>query len=99
MKALFCALILSFSFSTLAVADQPTLPALKAIEIAQADLDSRGLQGKVYIYQLTHKKGGIMGGKEHWEILWSDDFPAQTEGRKEFGLRITMDGNYKRAVK
>lgn len=99
MKALLCALILSFTVSTLAVANSPSLPAPKAIEIAQADLETRGLQGKVYIYQMTYKKGGVMGGKAHWEILWSDDFPAQTEGRKEFGLRITMDGNYKRAVK
>jgi len=99
MKALFCALFLSLALSTLAVANQPSLPALKAIEIAQADLESRSLNGKVFIYQLTYKKGSILGGKPHWEILWSDNFSAQTEGRKEFGLRITMDGNYKRAVK
>lgn len=99
MKALFCAIILTFSFSTLALANQPTLPAVKAIEIAQADLESRGLQDKVYIYQMTYKKGSVMGNKQHWEILWSKNFPAQTEGRNEFGLRISMDGNYKRAVK
>lgn len=99
MKALFCALILSFSLSTFAIANGPALPALRAIEIAQADLETRGLQDKVYIYQMTYKKGSVMNGKAHWEILWSDDFPAQTEGRKEFGLRISMDGNYKRAVK
>ncbi len=99
MKALFCALFLSFAVSTLAVANQPSLPALKAIEIAQADLESRGLQDKVFIYQMTYKKGSVISGKAHWEILWSDDFPAQTEGRSEFGLRISMDGNYKRAVK
>ncbi|MDF1741313.1 MAG: hypothetical protein P1U86_19290 [Verrucomicrobiales bacterium] len=99
MKALLCALFLSFAVSTLAVANQPSLPAIKAIEIAQADLDSRGLQDKVHIYQMTYKKGSVMNGKAHWEVLWSDDFPAQTEGRNEIGLRISMDGNYKRAVK
>ncbi len=76
----------------------PALSAVDAVTIAQADLASRGLEATVYIAFVSYKKGAL-GAPEHWEVLWSSQFNAQTEGRKEIGLRITMDGNYKRSVK
>lgn len=99
MKAALFVLFLTTALGASAIANPPALLATRAAEIAQADLESRGLQGKVFIEQIIYKKDTIMTKEPHWEVLWSDMFPAQTEGRKEFGLRITMDGNYKRAVK
>ncbi|MEQ1839337.1 MAG: hypothetical protein ABL994_02915 [Verrucomicrobiales bacterium] len=97
MKSLILAALLFCSLlSPLAAA--PALSAADAAAIAQADLVARGLDATVYIAQILFKKGGL-GAPEHWEVLWSAAFDAQTEGRKEFGLRVTMDGNYKRAVK
>lgn len=99
MKAAFFALLLTVALSAHALADPPAILAPRVAEIAQADLESRGLQGKIFIEQIIYKKDTIMTKEPHWEVLWSDMFPAKTEGRKEFGLRVTMDGNYKRAVK
>lgn len=99
MKAAFCVLFFTVALTVNVLANPPAILAARAAEIAQADLESRGLQGKIFIEQIIFKKDTIMTKEPHWEVLWSDMFPAQTEGRKEFGLRITMDGNYKRAVK
>lgn len=100
MKALFLAAVLALTFAPLTFANPPSLLAQQAAEIAQADLESRGLQGTVFIEQVNYKKGGtISGDPAYWEILWNKPFPAQTKGRNEIGLRITMDGNYKRSVK
>ena len=35
----------------------------------------------------------------YWEVLWNKSFPAVTKGRNEFGLRIALDGSYKRSVR
>ena len=99
MKAALFAFFLTAALCANAIANPPAVLATRAAEIAQADLESRGLQGKIFIEQIIYKKDTIMTKEPHWEVLWSDMFDAQTEGRKEFGLRITMDGNYKRAVK
>lgn len=78
----------------------PPLLAAQAAAIAQADLESRGLQDKIFIEQINFKKGGVIGGDpDYWEVLWSESFPAQMKGRSEIGLRVTMDGNYKRSVR
>jgi len=99
MKAAFFAVFFTISIASAALANPPSLLATRAAEIAQADLESRGLQDKIYIEEINFKKDSLMTKEPHWEVLWSGSFAAQTEGRKEFGLRITMDGNYKRAVK
>ncbi len=81
------------------LADGPTLLAPEATTIAQADLTSRGLESTIFIAQVICKKESLMGGAAYWEVMWSKEVSAQTEGRKEIGLRITMDGTYKRAVR
>lgn len=98
MKALILALALGTFFLGTVLANPPAINAVQAAGIAQADLEERGLQDRVFIAQVIYKKGGF-GTEEYWEVLWNDTFPAQTEGRKEFGLRIAMDGNYKRSIK
>jgi len=54
---------------------------------------------KVYIVEVNYKKESPFSGSAYWEVLWSQEFDAQTEGRKEIGLRVAMDGTYKRAVR
>lgn len=97
MKSLILAAFL-FCSLTSALKAAPLLSAAEAATIAQADLVSRSLDATVHIAQINYKKGSL-GEPEHWEVLWSTQFNAQTEGRKEIGIRITMDGNYKRSVR
>ncbi|MEN8713416.1 MAG: hypothetical protein ABF384_00765 [Verrucomicrobiales bacterium] len=100
MKTLLLTAALLFSFSSLALSNPPSMLIQQAAEIAQADLESRSIQGTVFIEQINYRKGGgISGDPPYWEVLWNKPFPAQTKGRNEIGLRITMDGNYKRSVK
>lgn len=101
MKTLLCVLLASVSIagSLFAAPAKPVLSAVEAVAIAQADLDSRGLQDTIFIWQITYKEASVMNSYAHWEVMWSAPFPAQTEGRNEYALRIAMDGTYKRSVK
>ena len=100
MKSIFLTgLILLLSLTTALKADVPALPAAEAAAIAQTDLVTRGLEGTIFLAQMTYKKESAMSGAAHWEIIWSKSFPAQTKGRSEVGIKITMDRNYTRAVK
>lgn len=99
MKSLLLSLALCF-IPFLAVADDvPAFNALQAATVAQADLESRGLQASVYIAEIVYRKAALLGEAEHWEVLWSKEFDAQTEGRKEIGLKVKMDGTYTRSVR
>lgn len=97
-KSLALVLVLTTLFLGTVLANPPAINAVQAATIAQGDLESRGIQGEIYIAQVLYKKGSF-GSRECWEILWSESFPAQTEGRNEFGLKVTMDGDYKRLVR
>ncbi|MEC8824421.1 MAG: hypothetical protein VXX36_01440 [Verrucomicrobiota bacterium] len=100
MKSLFSIATAILLINSAALADStPVITAAQAAQIAQQDLESRGIEGQFYIWQMTYKKDSFMSGKRYWEVLWNKSFPAQTEGRKEFGLRIQMNGEYTRAVK
>ena len=80
--------------------DAPSLKATEAAVIAQEDLESRGLSETIHISEIVYRKPGLLGGgPAHWEIVWSKPFDAQTEGRKEVGLKIRMDGSYTRSVR
>ena len=100
MKSLFSIATAILLINSAALADStPVITAAQAAQIAQQDLESRGIQDQFYIWQMTYKKDSFMNSKRYWEVLWNKSFPAQTEGRKEFGLRIQMNGEYTRAVK
>ena len=75
----------------------PTLNAVAVAQLAQKDLEDRGLQDKYFIYEIAYK-GKI--GTPAWEVLWNKRFPSATsEGYFEIGLRVKMDGSYVRLVK
>lgn len=100
MKSLLLIATAVFLIHSAALADSaPVISASQAAQIAQQDLESRGIEGQTYIWQMTYKKDSFMNGEAYWEVLWNKSFPAQTKGRKEIGLRIPMSGEYKRAVK
>lgn len=100
MKSLFSIATAILLINSAALADStPVITIAQAAQIAQQDLESRGIQDQFYIWQMTYKKDSFMNGKRYWEVLWNKSFPAQTEGRKEFGLRIQMNGEYTRAVR
>ena len=94
---LFAAVFLAL-FSSAVLANPPAIIAPQAGALAQKDLEDRALQNEIFIAEINYKKGSF-GEKEHWEVLWSKSFPAQTEGRNEIGLKIYMDGNYTRSVR
>ncbi len=98
--AIFAAItILAFTASAFTADSPPPIFAPQAAQIAQTDLESRGLQSTIYIAQVIYKKKSAMNSEAHWEILWNKSFAAQTKGRNEFGIRVLMDGTFKRAVK
>ena len=100
MKPILIALALLASFSLLQADEAPTLKAADAAAIAQGDLAARGLESSVYVAELIYKSAKFLGGEPaHWEVMWSKEFDAQTEGRKEIGLKIKMDGTYTRSVR
>lgn len=99
MKPLFLALLFLAPLTSLFSADTPALNAAQAATIAQGDLATRGIEATVYIVEVNYKKEVFLSGPAYWEVLWNEGFAAQTEGRKEIGLRVAMDGTFKRAVR
>jgi hypothetical protein len=100
MKSLFLALALLCSFNLLRADEAPALKAADAAAIAQGDLAARGLESSIFIAEVIYKGSKLIGGDPaHWEVMWSKEFDAQTEGRKEIGLKIKMDGTYTRSVR
>ncbi len=99
MKPQILALVLALVAILPVQAGAPTLKAAEAAAIAQGDLDSRAITD-VYITEMRFKEAGLLGGDpDHWEVMWSKELPAQTEGRKEIGLKVKMDGSYTRSVR
>ncbi len=100
MKPLLLALALFCSLSLAQADEAPTLKAADAAAIAQGDLapGTRVLDLHRRI-DLQERQTALGGDPAHWEVMWSKEFDAQTEGRKEIGLKIKMDGTYTRSVR
>jgi len=100
MKPILFALAILALAPLLPASEVPPLTAGQAVAAAQTDLETRGLQDTVFIAMVSYKKASLLGGEPaHWEVLWSKEFDAQTEGRKEIGLKVKMDGSYSRSVR
>lgn len=82
---------------SLSIGAPPALNAVAVAQLAQKDLEDRGLQDRIFISRISYK--GLVG-KPEWEVAWNKRFPSATsEGYYEIGLRFKMDGSYVRRVK
>jgi len=90
-----------FLASSAAFADPaPLIKASAALTMAEEDLEERGLYGEIYPASINLKTEGVLREETYWEILWNKSFPAtETEGAKEFGAKVRMDGSYRRMVR
>jgi hypothetical protein len=79
-------------------AEPPALPLLRAIELAQEQLDNRGLEKTVFIESVVLEKDAAIGHSRHWTIRWSQTLPASA-GRIEIGAEVDMQGHVVRLVK
>lgn len=77
-------------------AEIPSLSAAAVAQIAQKDLEERNLHTEIFVAEIEYK-GKF--GTPYWMVFWSKTFPAQTDGGKEWGLRIQMDGSFVRMVR
>jgi|GEM_PF-1889306 len=99
MKSVF-AVVVAVSFSLVALADTPPLiKASAALEMAEQDLEERGLYGEIFPTSINLKSEGALRDETYWEILWNKSLPAQTKGAREFGAKVRMDGSYRRMVR
>jgi hypothetical protein len=70
----------------------------QAIDLAQEQLDLRGLQSTVQIESVVLKPSTILGSTRVWTVLWSNTIPGDP-GRFEIGVEIDMNGKVMRLEK
>lgn len=88
-----------FNFVVSAVAPElPVLPLVRALALAQEQLDIRGLEKTVFIESVVLEKSSAMSRSRHWTIRWSQAIPAAL-GRSETGAEVDMEGHVVRLVK
>lgn len=81
---------------TFAADPPPAFNAVAVAQLAQKDLEDRNLQTEIFIAGIEYK--GLFG-KPYWAVYWSKRFPSNTEGMKEWGLKVQLDGSYVRMVR
>ncbi len=81
-----------------AAPELPVLPLLRALELAQEQLDIRGLEKTVFIDSVVLEKGAALSRSRHWTIRWSQAIPSAS-GRIETGAEVDMEGHVVRLVK
>ncbi len=79
-------------------AEPPLISVRQAIELAQEQLDIRGLTDSVYIESVTLKSPTVMGGPKHWTVLWSRSVPVG-KGMIEVGAEVDMQSKVVRLLK
>ena len=94
---LFTVLLLAVQ-TPLALASEPKVPAKRALELAQEQLDIRGFNTSVYIDSLALKSSTVIGGVKSWTVLWSERIPLDG-GLVEIGASVDMNGKVERLVK
>jgi len=88
---------LSFIASA-AAPELPLLPLVRAVALAQEQLDIRGLEKTVFIESVVLEKSSAMSRSRHWTIRWSQAIPSDS-GRSETGAEVDMEGHVVRLVK
>jgi hypothetical protein len=86
------------AFSPAAHAGNSRVSARKAIDLAQEQLDLRGLQSTVQIESVVLQSVTILGASRVWTVLWSQPISSDS-GKFEVGVEVDMNGKLVRLVK
>jgi len=79
-------------------AGETKVSARMAVDLAQEQLDVRGLQESVQVESLVLKSPSLLAGSQVWTVLWSKPVATET-GKLETGVEIDMSGRVVRLVK
>ena len=100
MKSVLVALtflgIIVSSAKTCFADSPPAFNAVAVAQLAQKDLEDRGLHTKIFVASIEYK--GLLG-EPYWAVYWSKMIPTETKGAREVGLKVKLDGNYLRMVR
>ncbi len=80
------------------IAGAPAISAREALDLAQEQLDMRGLQKSVYVESIALKSASLLGAQRVWTVLWSEKLQADG-GLVEIGAEVDMKGRVVRLVK
>lgn len=97
--ALFAGILVgldSFAFS--AKAGNAAVSARQAVDIAQEQLDLRGLQSSIQIESVMLQSATVLGSRRVWTVLWSRPVSSDS-GKFEVGVEVDMNGKVVRLVK
>ena len=98
MKTLLCLTTTAVcAASAIAADERPALPIDKALAIAQKYLADGGHTGTTGISSLAVERAAFGSSKAHWFAKWAPTI-VLSDGRKELGLEIHMDGTFARIV-
>jgi hypothetical protein len=91
--------LVTFIAVTASANARPAVSARQALELAEKSLAERGLAKTIYVDSVTLDHTALKGGETFWFVRWSESIPAQTEGRREVGIKVSMDRTVVRLVK
>jgi hypothetical protein len=92
------ALAIALSLSARLCAGEAFVSVRQAIDLAQEQLDLRGLQSSVRIESVALKPATLLGSTRVWTVLWSASIPSDP-GRFEIGVEVDMNGKVTRLAK
>jgi hypothetical protein len=95
--ALTCFALILTATKSYAADPPPAFNAVAVAQLAQKDLEDRGLHTGIFVASIEYK--GLLG-EPYWSVYWSKPFASDsTKGAKEVGLKVQLDGNYVRLVR
>jgi hypothetical protein len=77
----------------------PPISARQALDIAEKNMNERGIGKDVYIVSVTFTHDSLLGGEAYWFVKWSHPIPATDQTKREVGIKVRMDGAATRLVK
>lgn len=89
-------------FTVSAFADDAPAPAIsahQALDLAEKNMNERGLGKEIYVESVTLTRPAIFGGETFWFIKWSHPIRATDPNKREIGIKVRMDGRTTRLVK
>lgn len=99
MKKLLLTLwILSASCAVTLAGSPPPVTAQDAARLADEYLKERGLLDSTYILSITLEKAALLKPARHWFVKWDEPLPVEGTGKKEIGLKITLEKKVTRLV-